>query len=71
MLKNNGCEIAPILLSWQNLEEIKAIKRIFKAINPNIPVIYVKRISNGIDYFQGMGIYSDLLGQNLTNYLIA
>ncbi len=59
MLKNNACEIAPILLILQNLEEINAIKRIFKAINPNIPVIYVKRINNSIDYFQGRGIYSD------------
>ena len=59
MLKNNGCEIAPILLILQNPEEINAIKRIFKAINPNIPVIYVKRINNSIAYFQGRGIYSE------------
>jgi len=59
MPETSTFQIKPILLILDNNEDIYNFQEVFATINPSIPVIYVKKIRESFDYFQGEGIYND------------
>ncbi|MDJ0714029.1 MAG: hypothetical protein QNJ54_07390 [Prochloraceae cyanobacterium] len=59
MVEICSLKIKPILLILDNPEEIHSLKQIFAQINPSIPLIYLPKIKEGVDYFQGEGIYKN------------